>query len=259
MSYIENEISYQLNAIAVSLLENRMYSEAASTLRQAISLLKSRIASNYNNDQGSFNKCAHGKMILHHSKHILLCRNIDTHAECKSNVSSPHNYFELYAYAFELSQTLFCQGPLAHELIRSVALYNLGLSFHLYAVETNSSHHFKAALRFYSMSYDNSYRIRKHLYESPIRSAQHKIGHGPRNNPHYVADVSLFLLSLLNNMSHIQSHLFDNSGIQRNLTELRYILVLAKQDLASLECHALIDSLIVRVNGNVAAPQAAAA
>jgi hypothetical protein len=243
MTSIESSSPYELNSFAQV--------DAAITLRRALSALSSQV-SNKRTDLESVAEASRSNDYLTH-------RVVDLQAESKSNLSSPHNCFELYAYGYELADKLHdVPHNIEQEVICCVTLYNLGLTFHLLAVEKNISKYFEKALKSYSLSYENFQEMQLHLSESmDTMSNTSEITHEVKG--HFMGDISLFLLTLLNNIAHIQSHCFDNLGLQQCISELKYVLVRVTQSGLSHEKTALFDSIFVRVGCEAHFQQAAAA
>jgi hypothetical protein len=248
MTFAKSTSPYDLNTLAVSLLEKRKQLDAIAIFRQTLAVLHTQLMDEVEQPK-------HSKENTQRSNSCLTYRLVDSKAESNSNMSSPHNCFELYAYGFTLEDTLHAVPNIEQEVICCVTLFHLGLSFHLLAVEKNSTKYFNDAYRFYGLARENFHAIHTFLVEVTG-------GHTTHPTPEeaqLVTDISLLLLTLINNMAHIQSHFSETAAVVQCIEELKYVLDFAKHSSLSEEQHVLLDSILVRVNCEASAPQAAAA
>jgi hypothetical protein len=251
MSTSSSQGPYELNTLAISLLESKMTLDAASTFRKALSALKTQIRLTRSQDEAR-------TVSTSESEEYLSYRVVDKDTGRMSDLTSPYNQFELFAYGFDLLDTLHAiPQELEQEIVCCVTLYNLGLSFHLLAVEKNMSKYFREAMRFYSLSYENFEALRDHLFSAHVDTQN--ATEGASLEAFCTPNISVFLLTLINNIAHIKSHFFEGQAVQRCIDELKYLIVYTHQSSAQDERIDIFDSVVVRLNFDARLLPAAAA
>jgi tetratricopeptide (TPR) repeat protein len=185
-----------LNTMAITLMQKNNHDEAIESLRRALTCLQDLPK---NNGSKPLTPHANETLQCHHSykkvfKSISIQRQVgNTTVNFWS--TSPHNCFEFYNHAFDISSNITTEmRGISESIMPTVLLYNMGLAYHGKAVRSGSSSEFHQALKFYQMSL-----------------------HVLQDNPalHYQDMLHILCLALLNNMGYIHSHFYEWSEMKQ--------------------------------------------